>query len=96
MSDPDFVPGGSSYSLRWSPWVKGDETWTCLLSYMDKNYIGFRRVTLNATTWNPVEVPVVTCDPQDWDGRCLHLAVDAFLEFENTVRSGILFPFLDG
>lgn len=27
----------------------------------------------------------MTCDSQDWDGRCLHLGPDAFLEFENVV-----------
>lgn len=83
--DPDFLPGGSSYCVRWSPWLKDGTTWSCLLSYMDTNYIGFRRITLNVTTWAPAETPIVTCDPQDWDGRCLSLGADAFLEFENTV-----------
>lgn len=83
--DPDFLPDGSSYSIRWSPWFKNGATWSCLLSYMDTNYIGFRRITLDTATWNSTETPFVTCDPQDWDGRCLHLGADAFLEFESTV-----------
>lgn len=83
--DPDFLPCGSSYGIRWSPWLKDGATWSCLLSYMDTNYVGFRRVTVNAATWSSTEAPVVTCDPQDWDGRCLHLGPDAFLEFENMV-----------
>lgn len=86
--DPDFVPSGSSYSLRWSPWVKSEDTWSCLLSYMDSNYIGFKRITINAPTWAPKDAPVITCDPQDWDSRCLHLGPDAFLEFESMVRVG--------
>lgn len=85
LMDPDFVPGGSSFCMRWGPWIKGDETWTCVLSYMDRNYIGFRRITLNVPTWKPTEAPVISYDPHDWDGRCIHLGADAFLEFENTV-----------
>lgn len=83
--DPDFLPGGSSYCVRWSPWLKEGATWSCLLSYMDTNYIGFRKITLDAAAWNSTGTPIVKCDPQDWDGRCLHLGTDAFLEFENTV-----------
>lgn len=52
---------------------------------MDSNYVGFRRITLDTAAWVPTETPVVNCDPHDWDGRCLHLGADAFLEFENKV-----------
>lgn len=52
---------------------------------MDSNYVGFRRIILDAAAWVPTETPFVKCDPHDWDGRCLHLGADAFLEFENTV-----------
>ncbi|ROW04447.1 hypothetical protein VMCG_05012 [Cytospora schulzeri] len=85
LMDPDFVPGGSSFCMRWGPWIKGEETWTCVLSYMDRNYIGFRRITLDVPAWKPTEAPKISCDPHDWDGRCLHLGADAFLEFENTI-----------
>lgn len=84
LMDPDFVPGGSSFCMRWGPWIKGEDTWTCVLSYMDRNYIGFRRITVNMPTWKPTEAPIITYDPHDWDGRCIHLGADAFLEFENT------------
>lgn len=52
---------------------------------MERNYVGFRRVTLNVPSWKPSEVPKVTIDPSDWDGRCIYLGPDAFLEFENMV-----------
>ncbi|ROW16593.1 hypothetical protein VPNG_01584 [Cytospora leucostoma] len=83
--DPDFVPGGSSFCVRWSPWIKGEESWTCVLSYMDRNYVGFRRITVDVPTWKPTEPPVISLDPHDWDGRCIHLGADAFVEFENTI-----------
>ncbi|KAJ4417468.1 hypothetical protein N0V82_006132 [Gnomoniopsis sp. IMI 355080] len=83
--DPDYVPSGSSYCLRWSPWIKGETTWSCLLSYMDRNYVGFKKVTINPHTWNPKEAPTIVCESTDWDGRCIHLATDAFLEFEDTI-----------
>ena len=52
---------------------------------MERNYVGFRRVTLNVPSWKPSGTPKVTVDPNDWDGRCIHLGPDAFLEFENKV-----------
>lgn len=52
---------------------------------MERNYVGFRRVTLNAPSWKSSGTPNVTVDPNDWDGRCIHLGPDAFLEFENMV-----------
>lgn len=52
---------------------------------MERNYVGFRRVTLAARDWKPSELPKISVDPSDWDGRCVHLGPDAFLEFENMV-----------
>lgn len=52
---------------------------------MERNYVGFRRVTLNVPGSKPSEIPKVTVDTNDWDGRCIHLGSDAFLEFENMV-----------
>ncbi|KAJ4385712.1 hypothetical protein N0V93_010141 [Gnomoniopsis smithogilvyi] len=83
--DPDFVPSGSSYCVQWSSWIKGETTWSCLLSYMDMNYVGFKKITINAPTWSPREAPNIVCEATDWDGRCVHLATDAFLEFEDTI-----------
>ncbi|KAK2614073.1 hypothetical protein N8I77_000931 [Diaporthe amygdali] len=85
LNDPDYVPAGSSYCVRWSPWIQANATWTCVISYMERNYVGFRRITIDVSTWKPREVPKIMVDPNDWDGRCIHLGTDAFLEFENTV-----------
>jgi hypothetical protein len=52
---------------------------------MERNYVGFRRITLDSSSCKPNQVPKITVDPSDWDGRCVHLGPDAFLEFENMV-----------
>ncbi|PSR78767.1 peptidase C13 family-domain-containing protein [Coniella lustricola] len=83
--DPDFVPSGSSYGVSWGPWIKGEDNWSCVLSYMDRNYVGFKKLTVNAPSWDPKVAPVISCAAQDWTGRCLHLGVDAFLEFEDVI-----------
>lgn len=67
--------------------MKGDEYWSCLISYMDRNYVGYKKISVNVRDWKTNEMPVITTPPQDWDGQCLHLTTDAFLEFENTVRN---------
>lgn len=53
---------------------------------MDRNYVGFKKFTINAPTWNPKEAPLLTYKPIDWDGLCMHISTDAFLEFENKVK----------
>lgn len=53
---------------------------------MDRNYVGFKKISVNAPGWNPSEAPIVTSIPQDWHGQCYDLAPDAFLEFEDMVR----------
>ncbi|KAF3766994.1 hypothetical protein M406DRAFT_226835, partial [Cryphonectria parasitica EP155] len=83
--DPDFVPSDSSYCLRWSPWVKDRQNWSCLLSYMDRHYVGFKRISVDISTWEPQEAPEISYDPEDWEGRCVHLGPDAFLEFEDMI-----------
>ncbi|CAN8102620.1 unnamed protein product [Discula destructiva] len=83
--DPDYVPSGSSYCLRWGPWSKSGDNWICLLSYMDRNYIGFRRIVLKNPSWNPRGTPRFIWQSADCNGICMHLSTDAFLEFEDTV-----------
>jgi len=82
--DPDFVPCGTSFGVSWGPWLHGRGYRTCVVSYVDRNYVGFRRVTLK-TPWSRGEVPEITVDDTDLHGRCLHLTTDAFVEFENGV-----------
>jgi len=57
---------------------------TCIISFVDRNYIGFRRVTVQSP-WARGQLPQIEVDKQDIFGKCLHLATDAFVEFENAV-----------
>lgn len=81
--DPDYTPSGSAFALKYSPWVKGEREWTCLLAYIDSNYIGFRRITLQQTQNSPGMV--VKVDEEDSSGICFFLGPDAFVEWENHI-----------
>ncbi|KAJ9150690.1 Gpi-anchor transamidase-like protein [Pleurostoma richardsiae] len=85
--DPDYCPNSSCYSLRWSPWAKDHGKWLCLLAHMGNNYVGFRKVVLDPD-WQPGAKPSVQLGQKDWDGQCVHLSPDAFLEFESSVLAG--------
>lgn len=61
---------------------------------MDRNYVGFKKVTINAPTWIPGQMPTLGCESADWDGQCTHLATDAFLEFEDRVSLFLFLLFL--
>ncbi|KAI1141965.1 hypothetical protein F5Y05DRAFT_211174 [Hypoxylon sp. FL0543] len=82
--DPDYSPCGSSFSLSWSPWLKGDNSKSSMISYVAKNYVGFRRVTIDAPHQN-MAPPNVKVDQADSDGVCLFLSPDAFVVFEDLV-----------
>ena len=57
----------------------------CLLSFIDKNYVGFRRISIRQS-WVRGEDPDVEFDGADSYGQCIHLSTDAFVEFEDMVR----------
>ncbi|ORY58208.1 uncharacterized protein BCR38DRAFT_353508 [Pseudomassariella vexata] len=82
-SDPDYTPCGSSFSLRWSPWLHKGFNRICMLSYVTKNYVGFRQITI-AGKWKHMETPRVEVQT-DSNGICLFLAPDAFVTFEDLV-----------
>jgi hypothetical protein len=82
--DPDWVPCGTSFGLNFSPWAQGEDSRTCLLSFVDRNYVGFRRVSLKEP-WIRGELPKLVIDEDDAVGKCLHLSTDAFVEFEDAV-----------
>lgn len=82
--DPDWCPDGTCFGLRWSPWLSSPDSRTCILSYFDKNYVGFRKVTLR-TPWARGTDPDIAVDPSDTYGQCLHLSTDGFLEFEDAI-----------
>ncbi|KAJ9161688.1 Gpi-anchor transamidase-like protein [Coniochaeta hoffmannii] len=82
--DPDWVPSGTCFGLRWSPWLNTLGSRTCLLSYFARNYVGFRKITLK-TPWARVTDPDITVDESDAYGQCLHLSTDGFAEFEDAI-----------
>ena len=46
ITDPDYVPHGSAFSLKWSPWFRTDDKQVAILAYLAKNHVGFRTVTI--------------------------------------------------
>ena len=83
-ADPDYSPSGTSFGLQWGPWLKRGERKTSFLSYVTKNYVGFREITLTGGG-KPMETPQINIPEADSNGVCLHLAPDAFLKWEDHV-----------
>ncbi|KAK0627633.1 peptidase C13 family-domain-containing protein [Immersiella caudata] len=82
VTDVDWTPCGTSFGLNFSPWVETMESRTCFLSFVDRNYIGFRKISIIGD-WLRGETPDIRVDETDSYGRCVHLSTDAFVEFEN-------------
>lgn len=55
-----------------------------MLSYFDKNYVGFRKITLH-TPWARGTNPDITVDTADTYGKCITLSTDGFVEFEDAI-----------
>ncbi|KAK6079690.1 hypothetical protein SCUP515_03946 [Seiridium cupressi] len=83
-ADPDSTPCGSSFALRWGPWLQRPGTRTTILSYVTKNYVGFRQITIKGV-WREWKTPDVEVQMYDCSGICLHLAPDAFVTWEDLV-----------
>jgi hypothetical protein len=83
------VPHGSAFSLKWSPWVGTDTSRTAILAYIARNYVGLRRVTIR-NTWEISSSPDIILEDTDAVGICLHLSIDAFVEWEDMVRKANL------
>lgn len=85
--DPDYVPRGSMFSLKWSSWVKTSNTSrTATLAYISHNHVGFRRVTL-LQDWELDQTPPIQVEERDTTGICLTLFSDAFVDWENITWS---------
>ncbi|KAK4134023.1 hypothetical protein BT67DRAFT_496799 [Trichocladium antarcticum] len=82
LMDPDYVPCGTSFGLRWGPWLETGNSRTCVLSFVDRNYVGFRSITIKEP-WVKGEVPSLEVGDKDTYGKCLHLSTDVFVEFED-------------
>lgn len=81
-----FVPTGTGYGLRWGPWLAVGSKKTAALSYVSRNYIGFRKVTVDELV--PAgSMPNIHVHPEDWSGFCTFLSSDSFVVWEGTVGS---------
>ncbi|KAG5940890.1 hypothetical protein E4U53_007526 [Claviceps sorghi] len=84
FGDGDFVPSGGAFCLKWSPWFVTEEYRTAILAYVTKNYVGFRKVTVQGA-WLRGQDPVVRVEKADSVSICTFLSADAFVEWENHV-----------
>jgi len=84
--DTDFVPQGTSFGLRWGPWLTSEGSRISVLSYVDRNYLGFRKIVLNEppTSGDATDVRI---DDADVYGKCISLSSDSIVEFEEAIWS---------
>ncbi|KAK2589417.1 hypothetical protein QQS21_012907, partial [Conoideocrella luteorostrata] len=84
IGDPDFVPGGGSFCLKWSPWLITNEYRTATLAYVARNYVGFRRVTIQGQ-WLRGQDPSTRVEKANAMSICTFLSADAFVEWEDAI-----------
>lgn len=82
--DPDYVPCGTSFGLSFGPWLEDDGGRTCVLGYLDRNYVGFRKLRIDKP-WTRGQLPKLQVENKDTHGQCVHLTTDGFIEFEQGV-----------
>ena len=82
--DVDWAPCNTCFGLTWSPWLSAEGSRTCLLSNMDRNYVGFRKITLK-TPWTRGTDPEIAVDQTDAYGKCVNLSTDGFVQFEDAI-----------
>ncbi|KAL1871570.1 hypothetical protein VTK73DRAFT_2034 [Phialemonium thermophilum] len=82
--DPDYTPCGTSFGLTWSPWLLTGESRICVLSYIDRDFVGFRKVVVeNVNT--PNNTPTISVGQTDLSSLCAALTTDSFVEFEDAI-----------
>ncbi|KAF5020505.1 hypothetical protein F66182_7468 [Fusarium sp. NRRL 66182] len=84
ITDPDYVPHGTAFSLRWSPWFRDDGKRISILAYLAKNHVGFRKVTI-VGDWVRGQAPDIEIGQTDVTAICMFLSTDAYIEWENHV-----------
>ncbi|KAG6007019.1 hypothetical protein E4U54_000076 [Claviceps lovelessii] len=84
VEDADFVPSGGAFCLKWSPWLVTTEFRTATIAYVTRNYVGFRRVTIQSA-WLRGQEPVVRVETANSVSVCTFLSADAFVEWENHI-----------
>ncbi|KAJ3465501.1 hypothetical protein MRS44_006159 [Fusarium solani] len=84
ITDPDYVPHGSAFSLDWSPWFLVDGRRVAILAYLAKNYVGFRRITI-VGDWERGQTPQVEVEQTDMTSICMFLSTDAYIKWEDQI-----------
>ncbi|KAM0285952.1 hypothetical protein ACHAQH_001139 [Verticillium albo-atrum] len=84
IMDPDFVPSGSAFSIKWSPWAVIGDKRVAVIARICRSHLGFRKITIPAN-WARGERVIVTVDETDVLGICTNLMTDAFVEWEDAV-----------
>ncbi|KAJ4270452.1 hypothetical protein NW762_002134 [Fusarium torreyae] len=84
ITDPDYVPHGSAFSLKWSPWYRTDGKQVAILAYLAKNHVGFRKVTI-VGDWEKGLLPQIEIEQIDMTAICMYLSTDAHIEWEDQV-----------
>ncbi|KAM0563683.1 hypothetical protein ACHAPJ_001410 [Fusarium lateritium] len=84
ITDPDYVPHGSAFSLKWSPWFRTDDKQVAILAYLAKNHVGFRKVTI-VGDWEKGQLPRIEIEQSDMTAICMYLSTDAYIEWEDQV-----------
>ncbi|TLS29179.1 hypothetical protein PpBr36_00103 [Pyricularia pennisetigena] len=86
VHDLDYVPDKSTVGLSFGPSSSsGEDSKELLLGYISRGYVGFRKVTVRREWFREGDVPFVDVAETDSDGRCMFLAPDAFMSFEDNV-----------
>ncbi|KAH8900272.1 hypothetical protein GQ53DRAFT_776930 [Thozetella sp. PMI_491] len=84
ITDPTWTPFGTAFALSFSPWLTSSDARSCLLSYVDRGYVGFRVVTLK-NPWERLKIPNIRVSEHDVYGECVHNSSDSFFEFEDAI-----------
>ncbi|TEA19464.1 hypothetical protein C8034_v009694 [Colletotrichum sidae] len=84
VTDLDYVPYKSVFSLRWSPWLLTEDTRTAVITYCARSYVGSRRVTI-PRNWARGTSLEINLDETDVVGICVNLLTGAFVEYEDAV-----------
>ncbi|RGP75304.1 hypothetical protein FSPOR_926 [Fusarium sporotrichioides] len=84
ITDPDYVPHGSAFSLKWSPWFRSEDRRTAILAYLAKNHVGFRRVTILGS-WERGQSPRIEVESTDATAICMFLSTDACVEWQDQI-----------
>ncbi|UNI21872.1 hypothetical protein JDV02_007821 [Purpureocillium takamizusanense] len=82
--DADFVPSGTAFCLRWSPWYVATDSRTATLAYIARDHVGFRRITIRGD-WEAGGDPAVDVEAADTTGICIPLGTDALVEWEDAI-----------